>query len=312
MLHKAYLYFSEVMFNRKYSVLLLLFVSTLGLAIFGISSSTINADYGIDSAEAVETYLNNKLPSIDPDAGQSWSIVDAYPNLTFVNPIYFAQEPGTDKVWVAEHAGKIYRFDHRTGVTESEREVILDITGRVKQDAVSGIKSFAFHPEYGQAGSPNAKYIYIFYRYTPSPPSSDDDAYLRVSRFTTNNNGIDNGSEFVLINQFSRNRWHDGGDMFFGDDGFLYISLGEDTNPRHSQRLDGGLFGGVCSALMLIKMDRRVTRFAGSHRVMVPFQTDGRRAIHKDISYPTIIHGLIIIAGISKSFMPSDSGRHTA
>ena len=216
------------------------------ILIVGNTGSTYQAEYGLDGGVEVKKFLNEKLPNIDPDASQNWQIVDAFPNLTFVNPIYLLQEPGTDDLWVAEHAGKIYRFPRNENVTEAERTVILDISDQVKQDDVSGIKSFVFHPEYGEAGSPNASYIYIFYRYTPTPPAANEDAYLRVSRFSVLGDGtIDKSSEFVLIHQFSYNRWHDGGDMTFDNDGFLYISLGEDTNVANAQRLDGGLFGGI-------------------------------------------------------------------
>ncbi len=212
----------------------------------GSTSGIHYADHGRDQAVAVGKFLDGQFPNLDPNTSLNWQIVDAFPNLSFVNPIYLLQEPGTNYIWVAEHAGKIYRFEKNSNVTAGERTQILDISSQVKQDDVNGIKSFAFHPEYGQSGSPNAKYVYIFYKYTPNPPVNDDDGYIRVSRFTVNDNGtIDKGSEYVLIHQYSSNKWHDGGDMLFDKDGFLYISVGEDTNVAKAQMLDGGLFGGV-------------------------------------------------------------------
>lgn len=223
----------------------LLCICCLFIAI-GVSDTSYYAEYGLDNGVAFEKFIDNKLPFIDPDASLDWKIVDAFPNLSFINPIYLLQEPGTNDLWVAEHAGRIYRFEKNASVSSNDRALILDISDQVKQDDVSGIKSFVFHPEYGQSGSPNADYIYLFYRYTPTPPADNDAAYLRISRFKVNADGqIDRSSEFVLIHQFSTNRWHDGGDMLFDEEGFLYISVGEDTNVAKSQTLDGGLFGGV-------------------------------------------------------------------
>ena len=214
--------------------------------LIGTSTGIHYADSGRDQAVAVGAFLDNALPNLDPSTSLEWELVDAFPNLEFHNPIYILQEPGSNDMWVAEHQGKIYRFDQRTDVSEGERVQILDISSQVKQDDASGLKSFVFHPEYGQAGSPNANYVYLFYRYTPSPPVSDDDAYVRLSRFTVNGNGtIDKASEYVLIQQFSNSRWHDGGDMLFDDEGFLFVSLGEDTDVSKSQTLDGALFGGI-------------------------------------------------------------------
>ena len=209
--------------------------------------------------EAVEVgmFLDWVLPDLDPNKSLNWKIVDAFPNLVFKNPVYALQEPGSNDLWVAEHAGKIYRFNNRKEVTAEEKTNILDISSRVKQDDASGLKSFAFHPEYGQDESPNAHYIYLFYRYTPFPPDNGDSAYLRLSRFSVQANGqINADSELVLIQQFSVSRWHDGGDILFDNEGYLYVSLGEDTQVAHAQTLNGGLFGGV----IRIDVDMDTTR----------------------------------------------------
>ena len=59
----------------------------------------------------------------------------------------------------------------------------------------------------------------------------------------------DMNSEVVLIDQFDRSIWHNGGAMFFNpDDGFLYLTLGDEgPNPQYanSQVIDKKLFGGV-------------------------------------------------------------------
>ncbi|MBX2818720.1 MAG: PQQ-dependent sugar dehydrogenase [Rhodothermaceae bacterium] len=230
----------------SYRLIPLFLTICLAGILIGTGTGINHADSGRDEPVAVGMFLDGAFPSLDPNTSLNWKIVDAFPNLSFHNPIYLLQEPGTDNLWVAEHAGKIYRFAKETDVTEGDRTEMLDITSQVKQDDASGIKSFAFHPEYGMAGSPNAHYVYLFYRYTPDPLYEEDKAFIRVSRFTVQEDGIiDPESEFVLIHQFSYSRWHDGGDLLFDNEGYLYISLGEDTDVNKSQLLNGPLFGGV-------------------------------------------------------------------
>ena len=115
----------------------------------------------------------------------------------------------------------------------------------------------AFHPEFHQAGSPNRGYVYVYYSYSPNPvpgpnaPPFDTPTYDRLSRFTVPDGSLvaDPNSELVLVNQYDRHIWHDGGSVFFGDDGFLYFANGDEggvSDPNNTaQKLNGGLFSGV-------------------------------------------------------------------
>ena len=128
-----------------------------------------------------------------------------------------------------------------------------------------GISDMVFHPEFGDSSSPNADYVYISYRWNPDlagtfMQSPTVDGYNRVSRFSVINGQVDISTEFPLITQFDRQQWHIGMAMYFGDDGFLYISLGDEGNccdrEFHTQRLDGGLWSGI----IRIDVDQDPTR----------------------------------------------------
>jgi uncharacterized repeat protein (TIGR03806 family) len=125
----------------------------------------------------------------------------------------------------------------------------------------------AFHPEFGLAGSPNRGYVYVSYSYSPSPihdagAPSNTPSYNRLSRFTVPDGSLaaDRDTEYVLINQYDRHLWHNGGGMCFDADGFLYVTNGDEGdygNPyNQGQRVNGGLFGGV----LRIDVDRDATR----------------------------------------------------
>jgi uncharacterized repeat protein (TIGR03806 family) len=204
---------------------------------------------GLSQAAPIGPFLGGALPSRSPTAlSGSWELVPAFPNLVFVDPIQMLPVPGSDLLMVAEKWGALVVFpdDPET----SSRSVVLDLSAQTQVPGDSGLLGLAFHPEYGQPGSPNREFLYVYYRFSPEP-SELDRAYCRLSRFTypAGAGAIDPASEFVLINQYDRHNWHNGGGMFFGDDGFLYLSIGDEGSAddafESTQRLDRGLFGGV-------------------------------------------------------------------
>jgi uncharacterized repeat protein (TIGR03806 family) len=204
---------------------------------------------GLDRAEPIGPFLDGVLPALPPTpATGSWELVEAFPNLVFVDPVQMIPVPGAAQLMVAEKWGALMVFPDDEDA--AERSVVLDLSGRVQVKGDSGLLGVAFHPEFGQTDSPNREYLYVYYRYTPDPEQMDR-AYCRLSRFSWQGGlaSIDPGSEQVLINQYDRHNWHNGGGLFFGNDGFLYLSIGDEggTNDAFgsAQRRDRGLFSGV-------------------------------------------------------------------
>ncbi|MBL9160651.1 MAG: PQQ-dependent sugar dehydrogenase [Verrucomicrobiales bacterium] len=204
---------------------------------------------GLDVAAPIGPYLDGALPSRTPTASSGdWRLVRAFPNQTFVDPIELLPVPRSNLLMVGEKWGALMIFPEEPDI--SDRNVVLDLSAQTQAQGDSGLLGVAFHPEYGLEGSPNRDYLYVYYRYTPDP-SQTDRAYCRLSRFTWRSgpDPVDPATEYVLINQYDRHNWHNGGGLFFGEDGFLYLSIGDEggTNDAYNtaQRRDGGLFSGV-------------------------------------------------------------------
>lgn len=204
---------------------------------------------GLDVAAPIGPYLDGALPSRTPTASSGdWRLVRAFPNQTFVDPIELLPVPRSNLLMVGEKWGALMIFPEEPDI--SDRNVVLDLSAQTQAQGDSGLLGVAFHPEYGLEGSPNRDYLYVYYRYTPDP-SQTDRAYCRLSRFTWRSGPgpVDPATEFVLINQYDRHNWHNGGGLFFGEDGFLYLSIGDEggTNDAYdtAQRRDRGLFSGV-------------------------------------------------------------------
>ena len=144
-------------------------------------------------------------------------IEEAFPNLVFTQPVDLQYAPdGSDRLFVVEQEGYIYVFDNDVFVTD--KTIFLDIRDRVVFQGERGLLGLAFHPDYENNG-------YFFVNYTAPGP-------LRtvVSRFQVTADDPDVGDEssehiIIEINQPFTN--HNGGQIVFGPDGYLYIGMGD-------------------------------------------------------------------------------------
>ncbi|MAS94833.1 MAG: hypothetical protein CMO55_16670 [Verrucomicrobiales bacterium] len=220
------------------------------LVVSSLLSNLVSAQVGgLDSASPIGPFLDGALPSETPkSASGSWEAVTAFPLLDLEDPLQMLPVPGTNQILIAQKDGQIVVFEN-TPTTSSDTE-LLNIFPQVEATTDSGLLGLALHPEFGQVDSPNRDYIYAYYRYTPDK-SETEYAYCRLSRFSwrVGTNSIDPNSELVLIQQFDVTNIHNGGGLFFGSEGFLYLCIGEDGVPGKNdiaaQRTDLGLLAGV-------------------------------------------------------------------
>jgi uncharacterized repeat protein (TIGR03806 family) len=215
----------------------------------------------LDAPQPVGAFFNGAFPTAAPGQSTGWQTENAFPNLTFVDPLWLTEVPGTDDLLLVGKNGQLWRFENNPAVTQAQVTKVLEWVANTQSSEDQGFYSLVFHPEFGQVGSPNANYTYVCYNHKPALDGADSNhSFWRVSRFTwdTGSGTLIPGSEFVLMNQYDRCRWHNGGAMFFGQDGFLYINCGDggdssqgggltgaDGALSRTQRLDWGLFSGV-------------------------------------------------------------------
>ncbi|MEM9722779.1 MAG: PQQ-dependent sugar dehydrogenase, partial [Bacteroidota bacterium] len=214
-------------------------------------------NYGVNSPIAIGKFLNDSLPSLTPSNSStevnSWTVENAFPNIDFLDPLDMRHYPGTNRFLVAGKGGHIWTFENNPNA--SSKTMFLDLSDSVKIAGDGGLLGVIFHPEFGQSGSPNRGYVYIYYRYLHDRSISHlyQPAYLRLSRFTVPDNTpfqADPNSELVMIQQYDQHEWHNGGSMFFGPvDSMLYLIVGDEGGANDefesAQKLDLALMSGI-------------------------------------------------------------------
>lgn len=196
----------------------------------------------------VGPYLNGIFPTRAPGASGAWGLEDAWPELAIPSPLQIIPFPGTDDLLVLSKRGEVWRVS----LSSQTQSLVLDIKDRAFKAGEAGTTSIALHPRFGDPTAPEHQEIFVFYRYKPNPNSWNEKGYNRLSRFRWDEQAqrFSPGSEQVLIQQYDRSTWHNGGGLFFHpDDGFLYLALGDEGHQQYkdasNQRLDRGLFGGL-------------------------------------------------------------------
>jgi glucose/arabinose dehydrogenase len=207
-----------------------------GFLLFAISA--VAQPYGLSNRVA-NTSL--QLPVALPT--HAIGISNAFPGVTFFNPICIATPPGeNNRLFILERAGRVTVI---TNLAVPNRTVFMDISSRVTTGGEEGLLGIAFHPNYAVN-----RYFYLFYSLTTNTTGILN-RHQRVSRFQTssNPNQGDVSSELPLITQHDDYSNHNGGDMHFGNDGYLYISLGDEGNQNdagnNSQRIDKDFFSSI-------------------------------------------------------------------
>ena len=257
------------MFIRKSLAALTPWISVAALAtLLFLVGRPASAAPGLDTVAPIGAFLDGAFPESTPSAevaDTEWTQVDYFP-LNWVEPIRILEHPVQDRLIIVGKDGIGWSISHEEGATDrTEFFNIQPIMHGKSGVGEGGISDVAFHPEFGQSGSPNASYLYITYRWSPTRSGNFDqsptvDGYDRLSRFSVVNGQVDLSTELVMMSQYDRQQWHVGGDMFFGPEGFLYITRGDEGNccDRNfsTQRLDGGLWSGV----LRIDVDQDPTR----------------------------------------------------
>ncbi len=157
---------------------------------------------------------NNTLPDDNFDQNQTQKIIfERFTNHTFTMPVGLFQAPNSDDRWyVIELAGKVKMFDQKS----EEKKTVIDISAQVKSGGEQGLLGMAFHPEF-----PTTPYIYLSY--------INLDGNSVIARFTSSDEGLtfDINTKKTILTVTQPYENHNGGNIAFGADGYLYIGFGD-------------------------------------------------------------------------------------
>ena len=131
---------------------------------------------------------------------------------------------GTRRLFVLEREGRV-RVADADGKLQATP--FLDVSDNTSTSTEEGLLGLAFDPNFAQNG-----YVYVDH--------TANDASVQVVRYTvsaSNPNQADPGSATTIMSIPKRSKYHNGGTLEFGPDGYLYISVGDDEASEQAQLL---------------------------------------------------------------------------
>jgi len=157
--------------------------------------------------------------------------------LSFSSPVgLYDPNDGTNRLFVVQQNGLIKVFENNANVTDAS--TFLDISSEITYGGERGLLGLAFHPNYTSNG-----YFYVDYTDT-----SGDTIISRFNVDGTNPNTANQTSEVEILKVNQPYSNHNGGQIAFGPDGYLYIGLGDggsggdpEGNGQNRQTLLGSI-----------------------------------------------------------------------
>lgn len=189
---------------------------------FAISVALVSSASSSASETKRQSLSSQKAPVLE-----NISFKRVFPNVSFKKTIFMLQTPSLGERWyVIEQTGKLSWFDASDNATE-ELHLVIDLPKAGIQLSTCnecGLLGMAFDPDFANNG-----FLYLSYTVPEKNRQTRERMRSVIARFTLSNQGqvIDINSKqeiFSLLQPFGN---HNGGHIVFGEDGFLYTSLGD-------------------------------------------------------------------------------------
>ncbi|MEO6185778.1 MAG: PQQ-dependent sugar dehydrogenase [Steroidobacteraceae bacterium] len=207
-------------------------------------AAAVNATIAAASVTGLDTRPSNTscVAPARPSSTTGVTLTRTFANLSFAEPVGLVQAPGDNSRWfVLERAGVIRVFSNSPTVSSSS--VFLDLRSRINDagEIEAGLLGLAFHPNFATNGK-----FYVFYS-GPNVPNYRIGS--RISEFVSADRQTASlASERELIRAYKLEPNHNGGQLQFGPDGYLYAGFGDGggaNDPEGNGQNRANLFGKI-------------------------------------------------------------------
>ena len=214
---------AEILLNYVLHPVVAMRIKVLCFASILLIPHTLSAQYGIELA----------MPLVVREAGTGMTLVP----------------DGSNRLFIPTQAGRILLAE--VTPTNDVAQTVLDLTGSVFNNLrEAGLLAVAFDPDFRMNG-----WFYVYY----TTADTSGTIHSVLSRWTTDPDdltAVDGASEHIILKLEQPTEAHNAGQIRFGPDGYLYLSLG-DGGDRRSLALGAQDVNTVLGSLLRLDVSDR-------------------------------------------------------
>ncbi|PHI18149.1 hypothetical protein CEQ90_19365 [Lewinellaceae bacterium SD302] len=164
-------------------------------------------------------------------------------NASYSQPVAIVNAgDGSNRLFIVDKEGFVNVYDLNSD--QPQLENFFDLSGRVSSFFERGLLGMAFHPDFAANGQ-------VYVHYSAASGTGLPEGANVVSRFTLADPAaatLDISTEEVLLVSPQDQANHNGGDMAFGPDGYLYVAFGDGGgggDPNDNAQNPANLMGTI-------------------------------------------------------------------
>jgi PKD repeat protein len=145
-------------------------------------------------------------------------------------------EDGRPMLLVVSKEGEVHVLEDVESTDGDDGRKILDLTDTMCTNGERGLQSIEIHPQFGTTNT----WVYLYYNKLEEGclEDSTDGPRNVLVRYTMNDQTLELEDEEVLLSGPPMGKSvHNGGALLFGNDGYLYLTLGDGGNRYHANDL---------------------------------------------------------------------------
>jgi len=225
--------------------------------VFGFGKTIITVNIEADTTNSTDRIARGRIVAFfvsilpgDPDAltAQLERVARGFKSPTVLTH----SGDGTDRLFIADLTGEIYILDDENLLSIP----FLDLSDKmVKLNPIydeRGLLGLAFHPEYENNGR-----FFVYYSAPKSGEGIDHQSIIAEYQVSEDPNLADPESETIIMQIDQPEANHNGGQLAFGSDGYLYIGLGDGggAGDRHGDVGNGQDINTSLGSVLRIDVD---------------------------------------------------------